>query len=537
MLAQALEACISAERAQPGSAARVIAHQPVWARADLRRLMDLAGSLDAAASGAVVDDGFRAAARNRLMQRISASQGTSTLGFDGVRPLQRVNALRSVGGGRTARRGGTWVWRGTAGGLLAAGLAIAATLTASANALPGEPLYRVKQAREDLAMRLAADDQARALALLGQADARLDETQRLIQQGRTDEVAQTTQRFDTVIDRATTTYVVRVADSPAEAPAVADMDTKLGQQQQQLQAMLASAPEQARPDLREALVATERGRALVADPQPVERALGRGGARSNVAAPLPTMAVEDEPTRVPTVVQAVRPRVDTERDAEAEERVPTRVVVANSRDDSPQPSSPLSTPAEEAAANRGARPRTPVQTQQRPRGQSGGQGADQRSPDAPAEPPQIASVGRADEGTDQITGQDVVAQAGTDAADMSSRSGADAPVSGRQQPVSPARASDAAASDAAGDSDAKAASPQVEVQLQRNTGKPSQGAPSTGAAVDRSTRDGAGDLRTGTPTPTSGAARPQATPSTSSERRSSDSGSRTDAGRTADDGH
>ena len=48
-----------------------------------------------------------------------------------------------------------------------------ATLTASANALPGEALYPVKQAKEEVAVRMAADDQARALALVQRANARL----------------------------------------------------------------------------------------------------------------------------------------------------------------------------------------------------------------------------------------------------------------------------------------------------------------------------------------------------------------------------
>src|SRR5207302_4502594 len=105
--------------------------------------------------------------------------------------------------------------------------------TASANALPGEPLYGIKQAQEELGVRLAPDDQARALALLHQADARLDETARLLHAGRTDEVAQTTQRFDEVIDRVTTTYVVTIAESDAQEPATARMESRLSQQQEQ----------------------------------------------------------------------------------------------------------------------------------------------------------------------------------------------------------------------------------------------------------------------------------------------------------------
>ena len=116
-------------------------------------------------------------------------------------------------------------------------------------------------------MRLAADDQHRALALLQQANARLDETTRLLQQGRTLDATATTLRYDQVVQRATMSYVGTIDDTPASAPATVHMEASLSQDQDQLQALLQSAPEPARADLREALVATERGRALVADPR------------------------------------------------------------------------------------------------------------------------------------------------------------------------------------------------------------------------------------------------------------------------------
>jgi hypothetical protein len=296
LLAQALDACIRGERRSRGSAAAIIAKQPRWARDELQRLVDLAGSLDTAATNAVISDEFRTAARARLMQRIGAEPA--------VAPMQLAPHLSTVpsrnGHHRVSRRRkSTWIWRGSAG-LLAAVLAVAATLTASASALPGEPLYGLKQAQEELGVRLASDDQARALALLHRADARLDETARLLQLGRTDEALVMTLRYDHVVERATTTYVVTIDDTPEASPAAAHIDTRLSQQQDQLQSMLETAPEQARGDLRDALVATERSRALVADPRPVERALGRTSGRGAVAAAPPTVTAEEVPTVVPT---------------------------------------------------------------------------------------------------------------------------------------------------------------------------------------------------------------------------------------------
>ena len=48
--------------------------------------------------------------------------------------------------------------------------------TTSESALPGEPLYPVKQAREAVALQMAPSDATREQVLLAQADTRLDET-------------------------------------------------------------------------------------------------------------------------------------------------------------------------------------------------------------------------------------------------------------------------------------------------------------------------------------------------------------------------
>jgi hypothetical protein len=202
-----------------------------------------------------------------------------------------------------------WLVRGSAG-LLAAGLATTATLTASASALPGDVLYGLKQAQEELNLRLAGDDHSRVLVHLHRADARLDETARLLEQGRTSEAVITAQRYDQSVERATTTYVV-IIDAESNLSGTERLETALSQQQHRLESLLQSAPEPARPDLREALATTERGLELMADPRPVEQALGiRQGRPASLAAPLPapTSPAEEEPTVVPTArPTAVRP--------------------------------------------------------------------------------------------------------------------------------------------------------------------------------------------------------------------------------------
>src|SRR2546428_4558270 len=73
LLAQALDACIEAERHLTGSSDEVIGRQPAWARAELHQLVSLAAALDAAAGQTVIADDFRVAARERLMARIGGS--------------------------------------------------------------------------------------------------------------------------------------------------------------------------------------------------------------------------------------------------------------------------------------------------------------------------------------------------------------------------------------------------------------------------------------------------------------------------------
>jgi hypothetical protein len=157
LLAQALDAAIRAEREAPGSSRAVIARQPAWARPELTRLLNLAGSLDAAATNAAMSDEFREAARARLMRRIGG--GTvypAPPSAPSSQPVRLTRDTATVRRGRRIRVNSKVAWRALAV-LLAALLAITATLTASANALPGDALYSVKQVSEEISWRLAVD--------------------------------------------------------------------------------------------------------------------------------------------------------------------------------------------------------------------------------------------------------------------------------------------------------------------------------------------------------------------------------------------
>lgn len=93
LLAQALDACIAAERRRPGSAHRIIARQPAWARADLQQLVDLVRSLDAAAAEAAMSNAVRAATRRRLLRRIGGYAASYQRSAPpGVTPLTRLES-------------------------------------------------------------------------------------------------------------------------------------------------------------------------------------------------------------------------------------------------------------------------------------------------------------------------------------------------------------------------------------------------------------------------------------------------------------
>jgi len=300
LLAQALEACIEAERDVPGSSADVIARAPIPERAELERLMDTLRALESVAATARPSPRFRVAARKRLLRRIGIDPGIDA-------------TPRPIGGARLAALSGTgrrvhsrWITRSVAG-LIAVVLATTTTLSVSAGALPGDALYGFKQAQEELSLRLVSNDDL-VLAMLRRADARLDETARLLELGRTNDAIETAQRFDAIVERATATYVV-TADFSQIAPAqTAELEVMLDEQHERLQNILASAPEPARPDLREALAVTERGRQLVSEPRPATGSVLRRSSRpAGVAAP-PAVA-EEQPTVVPTQRPTATPSV------------------------------------------------------------------------------------------------------------------------------------------------------------------------------------------------------------------------------------
>src|ERR1043166_2594349 len=115
---------------------------------------------------------------------------------------------------------------------------------ASASALPGDPLYPVKQVTEAAALQLEPTDSIRQDLLIHHAGARLDETARLLDQGRDSDAASAIDRYDQTL-----------AAVPPSAPVQSQLDAN----ETRLNQLLDSAPPQARPGLARALASTKRG--------------------------------------------------------------------------------------------------------------------------------------------------------------------------------------------------------------------------------------------------------------------------------------
>jgi len=209
-------------------------------------LVRLAETLEASAADVVPSPDFGAGARQRLLVQMARSARAAGQ----VQPIHRT----------VMDRVRLWTTR-FAAGLTALGVAGAVAASASAGALPGDALYPVKQATEAVAVQLATTDSARQDILLHQADTRLDETARLLEQGRDADAALAAARYDETVARL---------NAAGTSPFSEAVQSNLRTNEVRLSELLQTAPAPARQGLERALAATERslGRSRVEAPVP-----------------------------------------------------------------------------------------------------------------------------------------------------------------------------------------------------------------------------------------------------------------------------
>jgi hypothetical protein len=270
-LAELLDACLRAERGAPGSAVDILRQAPVEYRDELEQLVAVARALATAEWPSPSSD-FRAGARARFE---TATQRAP-----------HVTAPR-LGRARVAR----WLV-GLAAGLALMALATYGSVLASIGSLPGEPLYAVKQADEFITLGLTGDDLGRALVLLRQAGARLDEAGRLIAAGRAQTAGELLQQYAAILQRAGGSLNrATAADPRARAEFQAQLQHQLGQ----LRSLAREAPQTLQP-------AIERAEAAASEQ------LGGGESEREGIAPTPAASpVSPGVSPSPAISPPVRP--------------------------------------------------------------------------------------------------------------------------------------------------------------------------------------------------------------------------------------
>ena len=273
-----LDACLRAERAAPGSSDDIVREAPPELQDELAQLITVVRALEAA-EWASATPAFRAGARIRFQAAAPAA------------------SRRGVPTG--LRRATPWLAR-VAAGVVALGLAGYGSVLASAGALPGEPLYGVKQANEFVVLGLTRDDVSRALVLLRQAGDRLDEASRLAAAGQARAAGETLQQYVATLGRAAES-LGRAQPRP-DPQARGEFEAELQQQVGRLDALARDAPPSLRPSIQEAQVVASRELSQIREP---------GGPPAVAPSPSATAAtvapVSPSPAASPSVGAPVRP--------------------------------------------------------------------------------------------------------------------------------------------------------------------------------------------------------------------------------------
>lgn len=218
-LAELLEACVHAERNEPGSAARLIEAAPPDLRQELGELVRVAQFVQRSFPVQATDT-FRRHGRERLQARIRAA----------VPPRHHLR----------------W-WQSAAASLVVLSMLVYGVTTVAAGSLPGEPLYRIKQATELVALERARDQVGRALVLVDQAGIRLDECSRLAHAGQTDAATIAAEQYVATLRQATA--LMLAARPTPDEQARDQFALAVGGQRQQLQLLADTAPQVLRPAL------------------------------------------------------------------------------------------------------------------------------------------------------------------------------------------------------------------------------------------------------------------------------------------------
>jgi len=259
-----------------------------------------------------------------LRERLMTAAATELTAAAADRPVDRLTDRLTVGSGPAARRRGER--RLTLGiASLAIVGASAGTALASQGALPGEPLYPVKRAIENVRTGFSPSDSAKGASLLGEADTRLDEVAELSRSsaGDQDEIATTLNAFAEQAKKASdlllTTY--QQDHDPAAIEKLHEFTANSIDQLTVLEPLLPDAAKQALASAAQAILMIDTaahnlcpacgGDGVTSLPEtlldPMSQTLDSMG--KSLADKLPSAAHSDQPIALPSVPVQLGPAV------------------------------------------------------------------------------------------------------------------------------------------------------------------------------------------------------------------------------------
>lgn len=227
----------------------IVAAHPAEAE-ELRDLLELRLAIVPLPAELEPDPAFRASARVALLEAIAAERDRRRGLWGLFGPWVRMPALAF------ARLGAPLIAGLLLAFLVAAGGGVA---YAAQDSLPGDALYGVKNALEQVQMALAASDEARAELHMALAAKRVEEVQRAAAAGRGDAARAAAEGFLSHVGQVET-YVGSASASGKDVEALRErLQANLERQQAVLAEVLEKAPDSAKDAIQHAMEMSQKG--------------------------------------------------------------------------------------------------------------------------------------------------------------------------------------------------------------------------------------------------------------------------------------
>jgi hypothetical protein len=297
---QSVTECIDAIRAGRETLDACIAAHPALAD-ELRELTSVAISISPAPA-VEPDPLFRARSRAELITALNATKQHSNGRWHlGALEIPRWLSHPAMSGARLGLPVAAALTLAIAAG------ASGGTVFAAQGTVPGDTLYPVKIAAEQVQVSLATSDQARAETFLGLADRRLSEVQKALDEGRPDAVIAASDALGHSVAQSSA-YLTSAAATGSDVSSLAErLANNLNTVQTTLATAETRAPADARPALdrasQEALKGLTTASHLTSNPATIRQATPVPTATDTpVPTPTSSATIVPSPTAVPPTV-------------------------------------------------------------------------------------------------------------------------------------------------------------------------------------------------------------------------------------------